>query len=154
MRVCGLSVAVHAAKLEPVGLINGQTEQWIKLFCEQKQITVEALDALGARVAVRRGGRVELAFAGDRAEFLELIGNTRPPRFEFSTLTELLAHPYPQAEPLLGEPGAIFLAVGSLLMVYGADGSGKSTWTIDGIATWPPAITGSTSPSRVPSAFV
>ena len=27
----------------------------------------------------------------------------------------------------------MFLAAGSLLMVYGADGSGKSTWTIDGI---------------------
>jgi hypothetical protein len=40
---------------------------------------------------------------------------------------------YPIAELLLGEPGVAVLTVGSLLMVYGADGSGKSTWTIDGI---------------------
>ncbi|MDQ3381631.1 MAG: AAA family ATPase [Actinomycetota bacterium] len=52
----------------------------------------------------------------------------------FATLAEFLAHPFPKAEPLLGEPGAILLARGSLLMVYGADGSGKSTWTIDGVA--------------------
>ena len=29
--------------------------------------------------------------------------------------SDFLAHPFPKAEPLLGEPGAIFLAVGSLL---------------------------------------
>jgi hypothetical protein len=72
---------------------------------------------------------------GGRDEFLKLAGEARSERrFEFKRLDDFLAHPYPQAEPLLGEPGAIFLAVGSLLMVYGADGSGKSTWTIDGIA--------------------
>jgi AAA domain-containing protein len=49
-------------------------------------------------------------------------------------LADFLAHPYPKAEPLLGEPGAIYLAVGTLFLVYGADGSAKSTWTVDGIA--------------------
>ena len=71
---------------------------------------------------------------GSRDELLEILAASRPPRFEFSTLADFLAHPFPKAEPLLGEPGAIFLARGSLLMVYGADGSAKSTWSIDGIA--------------------
>jgi hypothetical protein len=254
------------AKLEPVGSVNGQVEQRIRAFCESKHITFEALEALGARVAVRPGGRVELAFAGDngagaitaikyrsvggtshdstaeqpstwlrpivigkrdsldwvvaegetdaarlydlvgdvaaiivlpagartfrrewgyliprgatvalahdadehgdagaekaakliggrtvrlrppleggdwcdwtggRDDVLALLRGPRRPRFEFARLDDFLAHPYPKAEPLLGQPGAIFLAVGSLLMVYGPDGSGKTTWTIDGIA--------------------
>jgi hypothetical protein len=61
-------VVDHSArweKLEPVGSVNGQTEQRIRLFCDEKHITIEALAALGTRVAVRRGGKVELAFAGD-----------------------------------------------------------------------------------------
>jgi AAA domain len=71
---------------------------------------------------------------GTRAEFVELVNSQRAPRYEFAPLADFLAHPFPKAEPLLGEPGAIILARGSLLMVYGADGCGKSTWTIDGIA--------------------
>ena len=254
------------AKLEPVGSVNGQLKERIRVFCESKRITFESLEALGARVALRRGGKVELAFAGDngagsvtaikyrpldgsshdstaeapstwlrpivagrrdsldwlvcegetdaarlwalvgdvaaimvlpagartfrrewadliprgatvalchdadehgdagaekaakviggrtvrlrppvdggdwcdwaggRDDLLGLLRGTRRPRFEFARLDGFLAHPYPKAEPLLGEPRAIFLAVGSLLMVYGPDGSGKSTWTIDGIA--------------------
>jgi hypothetical protein len=72
---------------------------------------------------------------GTREEFLELVNAARGmlPQFEFAPYSEFAAHAYPAAEPLLGEPGAIFLARGSLLMVYGADGSGKSTWTIDGL---------------------
>ena len=253
------------ARLEPVGSVNGQAEERLAIFCRSKRITVDALGALGARVAVRKSGAVELAFAGEngsgsitaikyrplgsshesyaqnpstwlrpiiagrrdslewlvvegetdaarlvelvgdvaavmvlpvgartfkrewagliprgatvalchdadedgdagadkaakmiggktlrvrppleggdwcdwegsRSELLELLGASRGPRFTFSTLADFLAHPFPKAEPLLGEPGAIFLARGSLLMVYGADGSGKSTWTIDGLA--------------------
>ena len=53
------------AKLEPVANVNGQTEELIKVFCDEKNITVGALEALGARVAYRRGGKLELAFAGD-----------------------------------------------------------------------------------------
>ena len=71
---------------------------------------------------------------GGRDEFLELVRAKRPPRYEFSTLADFLEHPFPKAEPLLGEPGRILLARGSLFMVYGADGSAKSTWTIDGLA--------------------
>ena len=62
------------------------------------------------------------------------VGAKRPPRYEFSPLADFLEYPFPNAEPLLGEPGRILLARGSLLMVYGADGSAKSTWTIDGLA--------------------
>jgi hypothetical protein len=254
------------AKLEPVASANGQVEERLRLFCESRRISIDALTALDARIAVRRGNKVELAFAGTNAsgavtaikyrpldsshasyaenpstwilpivagrrdsldwlvaegetdgarlvelvgdvaavlvlpagartfkrewaaliprgatvalchdadedgdtgaekaakiiggktlrvrppvedgdwcdwaggrdELLEILAASRPPRFEFSTLADFLAHPFPKAEPLLGEPGgAIFVARGSLLMVYGADGSAKSTWSIDGVA--------------------
>jgi len=71
---------------------------------------------------------------GGRDELLELVRGSRQPRFEFTRLDAFLAYPFPKADPLLGETGAIFLAVGSLLMVYGLDGCGKSTWSVDGIA--------------------
>jgi hypothetical protein len=261
-------VVDHSAKwaaLEPVGSVNGQVEERLARFCESKRISLAALEVLGARVVVRRGGKVELAFAGEneagqvvaikfrpldsshesyaenpstwlrpivagkrdsldwlvvegetdgarivelvgdlaaimvlpagartfkpewaaliprgarvalchdadsegdagaekaakiiggktkrvrppveggdwcdweggRDDFLELAGSSEERHYEFSSLADFLAHPFPEAEPLLGEPGAIFLARGSLLMVYGADGSAKSTWTIDGLA--------------------
>jgi hypothetical protein len=71
-----------------------------------------------------------------RDEFIALVRTARASRrqYEFCDLDEFLQHPFPQAEPLLGEPGQTFLAVGSLLLVYGADGSAKSTWSVDGIA--------------------
>jgi hypothetical protein len=73
-------------------------------------------------------------FEGGREEFLELVGRVKDAqRYEFAGYREFTAREYPAAEPLLGAPGAIIIAVGSLLMVYGADGSGKSTWSIDGI---------------------
>jgi hypothetical protein len=53
------------ATLEPIASVNGQTEQRIRAFCESKRITVAALAALGTRFAIRRGGKLELAFAGD-----------------------------------------------------------------------------------------
>jgi len=56
------------AKLEPVGSLNGQTEERLRSFCASKRITLEALEALGSRVALRRGGRVELAFAGENGQ--------------------------------------------------------------------------------------
>ena len=251
--------------LKPVGSVNGEVAKRIERFCGVKGITLAGLEALGARVVVRRGNKVELAFAGTndagritaikyrpldgssheshaetpstwlrpivagnrssldwivcegetdgarlvelvgdvaavlvlpagasafrrewaasiprgarvalahdadvegdagadkaakilggktlrirppieggdwcdwqggRTELLELLAASRSPRFEFSSLADFLAHPFPDAEPLLGEPGSIFLARGSLLMVYGTDGSAKSTWTVDGI---------------------
>ena len=70
-------------------------------------------------------------WAGDRDEFLTLARPTT--RYEFLSYAEFAARDFPAAEPLLGEEGKLFLAVGSLFMVYGADGSGKSTWAIDGI---------------------
>jgi hypothetical protein len=251
-------------KLAPVATVNGQTEERLQRFCESKRFGLAALEALGARVAIRKGNKVELAFAGDngagvvtavkyrplhgsshdswsenhstwlrpivagkrnsldwllvegetdaarlvelvgdlvaimvlptgarrftrewaaivprgarvglchdddehgdagaeraatilggrtfrvrppggdwceweggRQEFLELLKTAMSePRFEFGSFSEFLAHDYPKAEPLLGAPGAIFLARGSLFMVYGADGSAKSTWSVDGI---------------------
>jgi hypothetical protein len=56
------------------------------------------------------------------------------PPYRFTPFSEFAAFPFPDAKPLLGERGTIYLAVGSLLLVYGCDGSGKSTWTIDAAA--------------------
>jgi hypothetical protein len=56
------------------------------------------------------------------------------PPFRFVPFREFTKHPFPDAEPLLGKRGAIYLARGSLLIVYGGDGAAKSTWTIDAIA--------------------
>jgi hypothetical protein len=54
--------------------------------------------------------------------------------YRFAPFSEFAAHPFPDAEPLLGERGTVYVAVGSLLLVYGSDGSAKSTWTIDAAA--------------------
>jgi AAA domain-containing protein len=71
---------------------------------------------------------------GGPDQFLELAQHVHnASRFEFVSYREFASREYPVAEPLLGEKGAILLAGGSLFMVYGADGSAKSTWTIDGI---------------------
>jgi hypothetical protein len=251
-------------KLPPIASVNGQTEELLERFCESKRFRLAALGALGARVAIRNGNKVELAFAGengagvvtaikyrpldgsshdswsenhstwlrpivagkrdsldwlvaegetDAARLVELVGDrvaimvlptgarrferewaaivprgarvglchdddehgdagaeraaailggrtfrVRPPggdwceweggreefieilkaagsepRFEFGALSEFLAHEYPKAEPLLGGPGEIYVAKGSLFMVYGADGSGKSTLSVDAV---------------------
>jgi hypothetical protein len=70
-------------------------------------------------------------WAGTAEEFARLA---RPqPRFEFMSFADFAVREFPVAEPLLGEPGKVFLAAGSLFMAYGADGSGKSTLTADGI---------------------
>jgi AAA domain len=53
------------------------------------------------------------------------------PTYRFASFADFAAHRFPEAEPLLGERGSIFLAQGSFLLVYGGDGAGKSTWTID-----------------------
>jgi hypothetical protein len=54
--------------------------------------------------------------------------------YDFASLADFSKRTYPDAEPLLGERGAIYLAVGSLLLLYGSDGTGKSTLTIDAAA--------------------
>jgi hypothetical protein len=71
---------------------------------------------------------------GDREAFLKLASGEHGPRFEFEPMSDFLKRPFVRAEALLGEPGMVILARGSLFMVYGADGSGKSTFTIDGVA--------------------
>jgi hypothetical protein len=65
------------------------------------------------------------------------VSNGRAPErdgtaYRFASFADFAARTYPDAEPLIGKAGSIYLAVGALLLVYGGDGSGKSTWTIDG----------------------
>jgi hypothetical protein len=76
---------------------------------------------------------------GSRDEFVRIVSEARAAQvrdreYAFTPLAGFLEHPYPNAEPLLGEAGTIYLAAGSLLLVYGAEGSGKSTWTVDAVA--------------------
>ena len=50
-------------KLQPIGGVNGATRAQLDAFCERKRISVAALEALGARYAVRNS-RPCLAFGG------------------------------------------------------------------------------------------
>jgi hypothetical protein len=54
--------------------------------------------------------------------------------YGFTSLEDFATRTYPDAEPLIGERGSIYLAKATLLLAYGGDGSGKSTWTVDGAA--------------------
>jgi hypothetical protein len=56
-----------------------------------------------------------------------------PAAYHFAPYAEFATQEFPDAEPLLGRSGKHFLAVGSLLVVYGGEGSAKTTWTIDGL---------------------
>jgi hypothetical protein len=86
------------------------------------------------RVRPPEGAKDWCAWEGGREEFLQLAAAAREPRGVFLALDAFLAHPFPKADPLLGERGRVYLARGSLFMPYGSDGAGKSTWTVDGIA--------------------
>jgi AAA domain len=68
-------------------------------------------------------------WAGSAEEFVRMA--TPQPRFEFVPFNEFAVREFPVAEPLLGEPGTVYLAIGSLFMAYGTDGSGKSTFLVD-----------------------
>jgi hypothetical protein len=103
------------------------------------QGAAKAAAVLGGRtVRIRAPGDAVdwCEWPGSRTDFIELVRKARiadERKYEFVTYREFAARRYPVAEPLLGTDKAIYLAVGSLLMNYGADGAGKSTWTIDGI---------------------
>jgi hypothetical protein len=58
----------------------------------------------------------------------------KPVSYQFASLADFQRRPYPRAEPLLGKRGEIYVAVGSLLLAYGSDGSAKTTWTVDATA--------------------
>jgi AAA domain len=51
--------------LTPLDGVNGTVRERVEFFARAKRISVEALEALGARVVVRRSGEVQLAFAGE-----------------------------------------------------------------------------------------
>lgn len=98
----------------------------------------KAAELLGRTVRVRPpdGAKDWCEYDGDREQFVELVAAARSstPRYQFAPLNSFLEHTFPTAEPLLGEPGRVFLAVGSLLLLYGAEGTGKSTLTVDAVA--------------------
>jgi putative DNA primase/helicase len=56
-----------------------------------------------------------------------------PTAWTFEPFSVFAARELPRADPLLGTADRAFLNAGGLLMVAGPEGSGKSTWTIDGI---------------------
>ena len=63
-------VVDHTARwdlLEPVEHVNGDVGAALERFCERKRISVGSLSALGCRVKVLAGGKIELAFAGTNA---------------------------------------------------------------------------------------
>jgi hypothetical protein len=91
----------------------------------------------GTTVRLRPPAKDWCEWEGEREAFVELVraaksNSTRA--YEFVRLVDFLEHKFPKPEPLLGRPGQVFLAIGSFLLVFGSDGSGKSTWTVDGIA--------------------
>jgi AAA domain len=145
---------VAAVMLLPAGAATIKIE-WAKRIPRGATVHLchdadEAGDAGAKKAAAMLGGRVIRVrppegykdfceWEGGREEFVELVAKARAAQgnlktYEFMPLADFLAHPFPQAEPLLGEPGAIYLAKGTLLLVYGSDGAGKSTLTVDGIA--------------------
>jgi hypothetical protein len=107
----------------------------------------EAGDEGAAKAAAVLGGRVVRVrppdgckdwcdWVGGRDEFVQLVAAARAGRaeLEFQPLQDFAVRDYPPAEPLLGDERGIYLALGSLLLLYGAEGSGKSTLTIDAVA--------------------
>jgi hypothetical protein len=57
-----------------------------------------------------------------------------PQPLQFLEAKEFLEHDYPKPEPLAGQRGDLFLGTGTLTIVYGPEGSGKSTFSIDAMA--------------------
>lgn len=51
-------------KLTPLGTLNGDLAERVSALCESKRITLAGLEALGTRLATRRGGGIWLAWAG------------------------------------------------------------------------------------------
>jgi hypothetical protein len=49
-------------RLQPLGSVNGNVQERILRFCQDKGITAQALLALEPRLRVGKGGRLELAF--------------------------------------------------------------------------------------------
>ena len=72
---------------------------------------------------------------GGRDEFLELVRGSQAGRASSSRRSPSSSRIRSRRPSRCSaSPARSSSPVGSLLMVYGADGSGKSTWTIDGIA--------------------
>jgi hypothetical protein len=74
-------VADHTRKwatFTSLSSVDGQAKARLERFCEQKQISIQGLGALGARVAIRKGGRVELAYAGFNGEGRVIAIKFRP----------------------------------------------------------------------------
>jgi hypothetical protein len=89
------------------------------------------------RVRPPDGAKDWCEWPGDRDEFVALVAAARASTersYDFQPFERFLAHRYPPAEPLLGDDEQVFLGLGSLLLVYGAEGTGKSTLTVDAIA--------------------
>jgi AAA domain len=74
---------------------------------------------------------------GEREAFLAIVRElqSESEAFRIVPALDFLARDYPPAETLLGAPETIiYLARGTLLLLYGDGGSGKSTLTLDAVA--------------------
>jgi hypothetical protein len=82
------------------------------------------------RTAVDSGEPVDhgLSMNGDAPD------EAPPTDYRFMPLAEFAAVQFPSVNPLIGKPGMSYLAERMLLLAYGGDGAGKSTWTIDAVA--------------------
>lgn len=106
---------------------------YARLVADEARTLADERLALRFLEAARNGG-VDDQLRGELAEQLRAAPKASTARYSFVTLSEFLAHPLPLAVPLLGDPAAIYLAAGTLLVVYGDDGSAKSTLQVDAIA--------------------
>ena len=98
-------------------------------------------DAGAAKVADILPGRVKRVrppveggdwcdWDGDTEAFLSLAEPVA--QYHFATCEEFASYEFPPVASLLGEAGKVLIAEGSLTMVWGPAGSGKTTFTLDG----------------------
>jgi hypothetical protein len=118
-------------------------------------------DEGAAKVAQALGGRTVRVrppdeakdwceWEGGRDEFVALVAAARATKsqYEFVALGDFLQHPFPPAEPLLGESGQIYLAVGSSCSSTALRAQRRARGRSTGSPTWPPAGPGSASRCR------
>lgn len=79
----------------------------------------------------------DIEFAPD----LPVVADAAAPAVRFVTFAEFVAHPVPQAEPLVVDTdGNTIIPAAGLTIVYGVGGSGKTTLLLDAACHWATGI--------------